>query len=149
MNQYRIKKAALTERSQNLDDALKSPERKQIDADVFDIEMLSGRADQIFDHDFMAQELSQNSACLELSPKPEAPKNPLRILRHEHDIHDQALQRLRMSPMELFASVLKTKLNENNISLDVIKNRKNWPKDVLIDVFDELSTMVPSTLISE
>jgi hypothetical protein len=122
---------------------LKSPERKQLDADVFDIEMLSAGADPILDHD-----LSQHSAaCLELSPKPETPKNPPRILRHDNP--DQALQRLMMSPMNLFANVLKAKLNENNISHNVIKNRKNWPKNVLEEVFDELSTMVPSSLISE
>lgn len=113
----------MAEKSQNLDEALlsKSPERKPFEHDAFDIEPLSGqeRVDQIFDNDFMAQQLSQNSADLEeLSLKQEMPKQTPRLLRH--DAPDQSMQRLKMSPIEVFASVLKSKLNEKVVESSCI-----------------------------
>lgn len=97
----------------NLDDnpLVRSPERKHSEP-VFDLELLSGheeRVDQIFD--FMAQQqLSQNSAAeLELSPKQETLKQTQRLLRH---VPDQTAQRLKMSPIELYIFVLKSKFNE-------------------------------------
>lgn len=86
---------------------VKSPERKQFDPDAFDIELLSGQeqVEHILDHDFMAQQLSQNSGYL--SPKVE---KPIKLLRH--GTQDQTLQRLKMSPIELFTHVLKSKFSE-------------------------------------
>lgn len=71
--------------------------------------------------DLLAQQLSQNSTEMDLSPK-DIQKNPPKLLRH---VPDQTLQRLKMSPIELFSTVLRAKFSEK-ASLNVKKGLPNF-----------------------
>ncbi|KAI6225903.1 HEAT and Phosphatidylinositol 3-4-kinase and PIK-related kinase domain containing protein [Aphelenchoides besseyi] len=97
-----------------------------------------------------AIEFSQNSRELDLSAAmgdliPRVISPP----KQEDDTLLKEYKRLRMSPIDLFTSLLRTKFKEKNITTEVMRNRKQWPTDLLVEVFTELQTTAPKTLVAD